>query len=112
MQLKQTYTDKRWGLPGGKLEPGETVHVAIERECLEELGCNVIVRYMSGMYYHKEFNSHVCIFRCELSPDAAVKLSAEHSAYRYFALDELSPVQRHRVSDCIEFDGQVKSASF
>ena len=28
-----------WGLPGGKMDPGETIIQAIERECSEELGC-------------------------------------------------------------------------
>jgi len=27
-----------WGLPGGKVKPGETLMQAIERECCEELG--------------------------------------------------------------------------
>lgn len=112
LQLKATYDGGRWGLPGGALEPGETIHEAIMRECLEELGSRVSVSYMSGMYYHRAYNSHACIFRCELPADAELRLSSEHSEYGYFALDELSPVQRKRVNDCLNFDGQVKSASF
>ena len=27
-----------WGLPGGKVEPGETLLGSMERECQEELG--------------------------------------------------------------------------
>jgi 8-oxo-dGTP diphosphatase len=112
LQLKATYDGERWGLPGGSLEPGETIHEAIVRECREELGCELEVRYMSGMYYHQRYNAHACIFRCDLPADAEIRLSSEHSAYRYFALDELSPVQRRRVEDCLGFDGRVKSASF
>jgi hypothetical protein len=64
------------------------------------------------MYYHRAYNAHACIFRCELLPDAEIQLSAEHSEHRYFALDELSPVQHRRVEDCLDFDGKVKSAAF
>lgn len=112
LQLKATYDDEQWGLPGGSLEPGETVHDAIVRECLEELGCEVEVCYMSGMYYHRFYNSHACVFRCRLPSDAKIRLSPEHSEYRYFSVDELSSVQRQRVEDCLSFDGKVKSASF
>jgi len=112
LQLRATYDGGQWGLPGGALEPGETIHEAIVRECLEELGCKVKVAYMSGMYYHRVYNSHACIFRCSLPVDAEIQLSPEHSEYRYFALGELSPVQCQRVEDCLNFDGIVKSASF
>ncbi len=112
LQVRATYDGEQWGLPGGSLEPGETVHQALARECREELGCAVAVRYMSGMYYHREYNSHVCIFRCDLPAGAQVRLSQEHSECRYFSLDQLSAVQRRRVMDCLGFDGQVRSAAF
>lgn len=31
----------RWGFPGGKIEPGETVETAAVRECREEAGLSV-----------------------------------------------------------------------
>ncbi|HHX66121.1 MAG TPA: NUDIX domain-containing protein [Chloroflexi bacterium] len=112
LQLKATYGGGGWGLPGGCLDPGETVHEALLRECREELGCAVEIDYMSGIYYHRAYNSHACIFACTLPADAEIRTSAEHSEYRYFDLDELSAVQRRRVQDCLEFDGQVRSAAF
>ena len=94
LQLKANYGDNRWGLPGGALEPGETIHEALERECLEELGANIVISYLSGFYYHSKFNSQVFIFRAQLEPCATIRLSSEHSAYHYFPLDDLSDIQQ------------------
>jgi 8-oxo-dGTP diphosphatase len=112
LQLKSTYDGERWGLPGGALEPGETIHDALIRECQEELNATINILYMSGMYFHKAYNSHACIFKCEILDSKNIKLSAEHSEYKYFSLEELSAIQRHRVLDCLQFDGKIKSAKF
>lgn len=112
LQLKATYGTLAWGLPGGALEPGETIHDCIARECREELGQQIVVRHLTGVYYHKAYNSHVFIFRGELSEPSAVRLSPEHSEYRYFALDELGAVQRFLVEQCLGFNGVVASERF
>ncbi len=110
--LKQTYGDKRWGLPGGGVEPGETIHEAIKRECAEELGINVLISAFTGLYYHKSFNSQVGIFKCEILDENSICLSEEHSEYGWFNISELSDVQKLRVQDAVEFDGQVTSRAF
>lgn len=110
--VRATYADEAWGLPGGALDPGETVHEALLRECREELGCRVEVRYLSGVYYHPKVESHALIFRCGLSEGANIRLSSEHSACAYFPLEELSAVQRQRVEDCLRFDGNARSRRF
>jgi len=110
--LKATYGALSWGLPGGALEPGETIHQCIVRECEEELGQKVTIECLTGVYFHKAVNSHAFIFRARLQPEKAVRLSEEHSESRYFRLDELSPVQRTRVEDCLRFDGSVRSQAF
>lgn len=111
LQLKSTYGNKSWGLPGGALEPGESIHQALARECQEELGCPVEILYMSGMYYHKAYNSQVGIFRCQII-NGPIALSHEHSEFRYFNFDELSTIQQRRVGECLNFNGQVFSAVF
>ncbi|MBB3059234.1 NUDIX hydrolase [Microbulbifer rhizosphaerae] len=112
LQLRATYADKSWGLPGGALDPGETIHEALLRECREELGRAVRIDYLSGIYYHRVYNSHVFIFRAHFSDEGAIALSDEHSELRYFPLSALSPVQRQRVEECLRFDGRVRSAKF
>ena len=110
--LKATYADHAWGLPGGGLDVGETIHEALIRECREEIGCEILVDYLSGVYFHSAVNSHAFIFKCQLPASAEIKLSDEHSEYRWFAIDELSTVQKARIEDCLNFNGTVQSRAF
>ena len=112
LQLASTYGNRSWGLPGGALDPGETIHEAVERECLEELGTPVTIRHLTGVYYHSKLDSQAFIFRGDLPEGAEIRLSPEHSDHRWFPLDELNPVQRRRVQDCLAFAGVVVSARF
>ncbi|GAA5524045.1 RNA pyrophosphohydrolase [Microbulbifer aestuariivivens] len=112
LQLRATYGDGSWGLPGGALDPGETVHEALLRECREELGRAVHIDYLSGVYYHRVYHSHAFIFRAHFADSGEIVLSDEHSAMAFFTLERLSPVQRQRVADCLEFDGRVRSGKF
>ncbi len=110
--LKATYGACGWGLPGGAVDPGETVHDALLRECREELGIQVSVRYLSGIYLHRNVTSHALVFRCDMPTDSTIRLSDEHSEYRYWRVGEMAPVQRQRVEDCLGFEGTVISAAF
>lgn len=110
--LKATYADLAWGLPGGALDQGETVHEALLRECREELGCEIRLDYLSGVYYHSVVNSHAFIFRCHILDPFVIRLSDEHSEYRWFEISALSKVQQIRVQDCLNFNGTVISRSF
>jgi len=107
--LRQTYGDKRWGLPGGGVEPGETLIDAIIRECKEELGVTVFDPVLTGFYYHSEYNSQVGIFRCKISDTKDIFLSSEHSEYKFMRIQDLSKVQQLRVynalmnRECISF---------
>ncbi len=110
--LKSTYGDFGWGLPGGAVDPGETVLDCLRRECLEEVGVDLEIGPLTGIYYHARFNSHVLLFRCKLSPEAKLTLSSEHSEWKYSPVDELSSVQRHRIKDALAYDGLIRSAKF
>ena len=78
--LKSVYGDLTWHLPGGAIDPGETIQDCGERECWEELGHKINVLCLTGVYYHKVHNSHAFIFRAELCSGPIV-LSPEHSQF-------------------------------
>jgi len=76
--------DSKLGLPGGKLDKGETKEQAIIRETLEESGIDIsksikfikttYVRYPEGDFiYH--------VFHAKLNNKPSVVISLEHSAY-------------------------------
>lgn len=112
LQLKATYGNLGWGLPGGALDPGETIFEALHRECFEEIGVRITLISLTGSYYHSTLNSHAFIFRCTMPEGAKIMLSEEHSEFRYFTLDELNPVQRQRVEHCLNYAGDIQSGCF
>jgi 8-oxo-dGTP diphosphatase len=103
--LKRTYGNKGWSLPGGSIEPGETIHQALFRECSEELGIEVQDAVLTGFYYHSVINTQAAIFRCSIPIDAEITLSSEHSEYKWMHISDLSESQRIRALDALEFQG-------
>lgn len=112
LMLKATYGDCSWGLPGGALEPGETIHEALKRECIEELGIEISSPLLTGVYFHKHYNSHAFIFHCTIEDTKKIKLSEEHSEWRYFSVNHLSTVQSTRINDCLNYINSVVSRKF
>jgi 8-oxo-dGTP pyrophosphatase MutT (NUDIX family) len=74
-----------WGLPGGKIEPGETALGGMERECMEELG--FMPKYLRLVPLEKftspdqqfEYNTWVCVIDQEFCP----QLNHEHLGYAW-----------------------------
>lgn len=48
--LEQRADCGMWGLPGGRIEPGETVESAAHREVFEETGLEVVLGKLIGIY--------------------------------------------------------------
>jgi 8-oxo-dGTP diphosphatase len=48
--LRHAYDGGRWGLPGGRMEPGEDPLDCVVRETREETGLEVAVEHLIGLY--------------------------------------------------------------
>lgn len=113
--LTQRADNGRWCLPGGQLEPGESVTEACEREMWEETGLKVRAKKLVGVYsnpdqlvIYKDGNKAFFVvlnFEVEVL-GGELGLSNETTAFGYFSLAEIETMPMHgehksRVEDAL-----------
>ena len=98
----------QWCLPGGAVDPGETVSEACEREVLEEVGLRVRVKRLIGIYSYSDQlvvypdgnKVQVVALHFEVEVTGGVAgLSNEVSEFGYFNLEEMHGLEflgRHK----------------
>ena len=57
-----------WSVPGGRVEPGETLHAAVVREVLEETGLEVVVDHFLGWVERIDDTFHFVILDFAVTP--------------------------------------------
>jgi len=120
--LMQRSDNRCWGLPGGYVEPGESVTAAAEREVYEETGVRIAVGRLAGVYSDParqvvEYPDgqrvqavNLCFegYPCDAHVDPPTT-PAETLATGYFPVDALPdplvPIHRIRIEDVLRGDG-------
>lgn len=87
---KEKWMSKKWEVPGGKLDPGQDMTHAMEREVLEETGLTIItvsrISFVDGMTITSGKYSglpYIVIFGKAKLIGGILKLSKEHTAVKW-----------------------------
>ena len=98
----------QWCLPGGRMESGESVAEACEREVWEETGLRVHVKRLVGVYSHSDQlvvypdgnKAHIVALHFEAEIISGEPgLSNETTDFGYFSMEELQDMEflgRHK----------------
>ncbi|MEJ2045594.1 MAG: (deoxy)nucleoside triphosphate pyrophosphohydrolase [Reinekea sp.] len=86
---KYSYVSLRWEFPGGKVEPGESLEAAIQRELKEELHVEVGDLQLLTTVNHEYPDFHITMhcFLCSLQSDKVTLI--EHIDSRWLSRNEL-----------------------
>jgi 8-oxo-dGTP pyrophosphatase MutT (NUDIX family) len=103
--LRQGYEGRRWGPPGGRLEPGEDPLDCVVREAREEAGIDVAVEHLIGLY-RLENGFAAYAFRCRIAAgEPAIQDVAEIIALGWFAPDAVrkprTNLLHHALADAV-----------
>ena len=78
-----------WDIPGGRLEPGESPFLGLQREAREEAQIEIeVVQPLEVNHFARDDGQKITliIFLCKLT-GGEIKLSEEHTEYKWLDLD-------------------------
>src|SRR5437899_12854023 len=104
--VRQAYGSRHWTTPGGRVEEGESPLVALKREVIEEIACDVRISHLIGVYVKTYRDDLVLSFAATLIRGTPRPCPPEISEIRFFTREQL-PSQlafnsRVRVEDAFE----------
>ncbi|MGL4336436.1 MAG: NUDIX hydrolase [Turicibacter sp.] len=94
-----------WDLPGGRVDPGESVVDCAIREAKEETGVDIKVMEKVGEYIRPKFDDIQHVFTGEITGGELFLKTDESCKIAFFPLDRLPmlmvPNRRHQIKDYV-----------
>jgi len=93
-----------WGIPGGKIEEGETLLDGVTRECMEEIGYFPVDSKLIPIqkFINNKFVYHT--FFCKVENEFIPILNDEHSGYSWIDYEQYPKPMHPGLFNTINFD--------
>lgn len=77
--VRHSYGRRNWEIPGGLGEPGESAAHTARREVLEELGLDVAIVRLAGVYFERNWrpgeDGHHFVFECRAADGSLPRIA-------------------------------------
>ena len=103
--VRRAYGPRNWTNPGGRMDAGESIIEAVEREAFEETGYRVAAGELIGLYSSPFKDDMVVFFESRILGREEWSPNSEIAEARFFAREELPPLhyrQAARFEDAFE----------
>jgi 8-oxo-dGTP diphosphatase len=101
--VRHGYEPRHWSTPGGRVEPGESPVAALLREVTEEIGCEICISHLIGVYAKPYRDDLVLSFHATIVSDIPHACLPEISDVVFFSRESLPPelafTRRIRIED-------------
>ena len=103
--VKHGYGERNWELPGGRGEARESAEETARREAREEVGLELQIDHLTGVYWEPEIDAHHFVFRAHSDGEARVHDRTEITEVGWFDPSDLprpvSDFTERRIADAI-----------
>lgn len=85
----------KWGIPGGRINPGSSLIENLKREVMEETGLEIVgePKLITAQDILKIAGRHIVRLTYVGLADGDVKLSDEHIEYQWLSLEEIAKIE-------------------